>query len=312
MAQQIREDVEQGNQVPDYAKRYADKFFELKEKSLREYSTDRELGLGLPLVISAIVVIIEGIVYGVVFQTTFLSFGIFSLICLVILVLHTVGTFKLPKRKEGNENFLIHNSGGNGGVSGWRFEKEHLAAFGTNFCNQTVVDYLRSVMRDEGKKERRGILLSLIAPFLAFGVGMIAIALEVEFLSIVIFIISVFITVCLQLYFNSVLWRDVYPIINICGYACPQCHMVDKYSAKTIDSQTYDFDHIIKSKTGERTVGTVYSNGQKVGTVSESYVTNTYQKGTHHSYTTLYTCKHCGRKFTKESGYDTNVETYTR
>ena len=85
MSEQMREDEEQGKQVPDYAKRYADKFFELKEKSLREYSTDRELGLGLPLVISAIVVIIAGIVYGVAFRTTFLSFGIFCLICLFCL-----------------------------------------------------------------------------------------------------------------------------------------------------------------------------------------------------------------------------------
>lgn len=311
MSEQIREDEEQDKQVPNYAKRYADKFFELKEKSLREYSTDRELGLGLPLVISAIVVIIAGIVYGVAFRTTFLSFGIFCLICLLGLLFHTVGTFKLPNGREGNEAFLIHNSGGSSRVSAWRFEKEHLAAFGANSCNQTVVDYLRSVMRDKGKKERRGILLSLIAPLLAFVVGMIAISLGVEFLSIIIFVISVFITLCLQRYFYSVLWRDVYPIINIRGYACPQCHMVDRYSARQIDSKTYDFDHKIKSKTGERMVGTVYSKGQKIGTVSESYVTNTYQKGTRHLYTTLYTCMHCGRKFTKESGYNTNVETYT-
>ena len=245
----------------------------------------------------------------------FLSFGILGVIGMSVLAVYTLILYRIPIHKEGGDRYsLKEGDRRNQKVNLKEIWAAPLSAYGVNPCDEKTVEYFKSVMRNRGKGKRRAMFLSWIAPLSAFVIGMVFIALEIEIVAEIIFPIAYYIALLLILNFRNLLFVQIYMLTGIRFFACPKCHIVDAngYALAETSRREYDFDTVVKSHTGERTVGTVYdANGEKVGSVTQSYTTQTCRRGTRHETLSTYYCVHCHNKVMSSSHYDTNVETYT-
>lgn len=283
----------------DYAKRYVDRYYELGLG--RGYFPLRQIIVGV--VISLILGLLLN-VYPI--NSLMITYSIIGGISMTILLSLTILSLAIPSPLGiyVGEDSSVKEPWGKGSR-----REDLFSAFGMNKYDDKVCRYLKSIVRKRGGIVRKIIPLSWIFPISAFAIGIIGlndgyITLAKTIYPVCFFVAWFIISICLGADSGNK------GLMKIAGYACPQCNTVNSHKGYTEYGAVERYNELVHSKVGERTVGSVYLDNEKVGSVTETYVSQTWEKGYRQDSTTTYYCTCCGHTYSTYHTKKWDVERY--